>query len=311
MKKNILIGILFLLMESAYAQEPILSERVKTFYQLREQMTKAWSGKHELGADCQHAVANFGQLHQRLLQEYSDLYEPEKRYLNYADLLAECGRLQEAVTQYDNAFYHKSMTAEEFGYKYRREYFATDTLLYQQKMREYREKEYCLYTYAEIEVRKALNAILAMDQMAIKITNQPYGGQTVEILHFKDSIVKAELEALAQKYPEIPHILSLDFTANFVLGRHLYSADPQYWLDNEEPRCRANLLVGKDDPKSYAYTYDQCIIRATGGLSFYGEGDNGGLNANPDTALVNKRRANIGLPPLEEKKKENTIFIVY
>jgi hypothetical protein len=121
-----------------------------------------------------------------------------------------------------------------------------------------------------------------------------------------------EIIRLIQSHPNIKDAFYLDFEASFVIGRHLFTAYPEFWLTYFEPDERKVLINGTVSAQHYARTYDRCIIMARGEKSYYGEWDNNGEAVNPDVDKVNQRRFNIGLPPLEEKEEDPMeVFITY
>ena len=50
-------------------------------------------------------------------------------------------------------------------------------------------------------------------------------------LIYVDTINKRKIIELMEEYPEIENPLSLDWMASFLLGRHLFTAYPEFWLD--------------------------------------------------------------------------------
>ena len=56
-------------------------------------------------------------------------------YRGYADVLAQSGNLTKAITYYDLAINNGFAEPDEFGYTYRKEYFAKDTALYNRKLK--------------------------------------------------------------------------------------------------------------------------------------------------------------------------------
>jgi hypothetical protein len=206
------------------------------------------------------------------------------------------------------------MTAEEFGYGYRKMFFGKDTMLYNNKAKEYLGKMNNYYTAQEIELLIEVKNMLARDQLARDYyKNYPkHLDCSKNILEYADSITMQNLILLLEKYPDNKNPLSIDPTANMAISRHIFTAYPQFWLTYYEPRTRKSVIEDFSNPQTYATMYDRCLISTTGGYSYYGEWDNDGKNANPDVELVNKRRENLGLTPLQVNKPEkNIVFPVY
>jgi tetratricopeptide (TPR) repeat protein len=255
------------------------------------------------------------------LQAFEDVFIlsiPERilsaLYHNYADLLAQSDNLQKAIQYYDLAFQYKSMTAKEFGYNYRKIYFAKDTTLFNNKFNEYSEKMKDYYTAQEIELLIEVKNIFAIDQFS-RTYYQNYKEHlncSKNIIEYADSITMKSMILLLEKYPDNKDPMAIDFEARFVISRHIFTAYPQFWLTYFEPRARKALIEEFTNPQTYATMYDRCLISTTGGFSYYGEWDNNGKNANPDVELINKRRDNLGLPTLLVNKTEkNIVFPVY
>jgi len=310
--KKIIVSIMFsCVCLCTYSQEIILSDEVK-------EMRKEWEVYYQL--------INLAEKNANVAD--SVIYVVEKLmvtgnenvkkiwYRNFADLLARYEYYAKAIHYYDLAFQSKEMTEEEFLYAYRKKWFAKDTLLYQQKCAEYLEKSATQFTPAEMKIRTTIKEILAADQMARNYYMAFPSEQKItehNLIIYVDTINKRKIIELFKKYPEIGNPLALDPWSNLLLGRHLFTAYPDFWLDYFEPFARKSLLEGREDAQSYARTYDRTII--TSGrepYSYYGEWDNDGKNINPDSTAVNRRRVNIGLPLLENKpKNENKFFITY
>lgn len=317
MKKITNILVITILCLVVQAQEPVLSPRLKEYYRLKMEANNLisefnWAITREKDTTAaREMLARYEQMLPRFQQfpEY-----PSYSAFNYADMLAEFGRYEEAVAAYDTAFYHREMDAAAFNYAYRRNYFAGDTLLHQRKLTEYQQAECGLYSFRESQVRRKLWELEAMDQMAIKLSDLPGLDHELEVrmLAFKDSILKASIAQLRADYPEIEDVLSLDFFAKFLLGRHLYSADPDYWFEVEYPRSRKLLESGQGSPESYAHTYDFYLMRTGRGKSYYGQYGCSDDLTPADTAEINRHRADIGLEPLEaERRDKNVIYITY
>lgn len=309
MRKNILFLAFICLFASLHAQEIVIPDYIKEL-----------NHKMKLASDYLPKVYRDPGLLPEAIKAYEEVINgglPKSKYgvyVNYADLTAQSGDLEKAIHYYDTAFKYKFLDSKEFGYSYRRKYFEKDTLLYQRKMKEYidyEENNPIYYTARELELVKEIKEIHAADQLARHYYDAYPQHQNCakSILLYTDSTTMVRWLALLEKYPEYDDPLSTDFEASFVISRHIFTAYPQFWLTHFEPRCRKALIEGSYNPQDYAVMYDRCLISTTGGYSYYGEWDNDGMNANPDKVLVNKRRANLGLLPLEEKAENN--FIVF
>ena len=226
-------------------------------------------------------------------------------YRGYADVLAQSGNLTKAITYYDLAINNGFAEPDEFGYTYRKEYFAKDTALYNRKRKEYLSM--CVHSVRESQLIYELRQLLGADQFARKYElKHP---ECTDILRFSDSLIMKRLVDLMKEYPEYENIFSVDKEVSIVISRHLFSAYPLFWLTYFEPYTRKLVEEGICMPFVYADLYDKCIIRAYGCQSYYGQWDNNGKNANPDTELVNKRRRWLGLPPLQELKKDEFMIM--
>ena len=241
------------------------------------------------------------------IKAYEDLFEMDSSslicgayYCGYADVLAQSGYLSKAIAFYDKAIHDGFMDPNEFGYSYRKDYFAKDTALYHHKLEEYMSM--CVHSVRESQLINELRQLLGADQFARKyeIKHPNYS----DLLRFSDSLVMERLVYLMKKYPEFDDILGVDNEVYMVLSRHIFSAYPEFWLKYFEESTRKRVEDGICLPFVYADLYDKCTIRAYGCQSYYGQWDNHGQNANPDVKLVNKRRAWLGLPPLQETKKD-------
>jgi hypothetical protein len=246
------------------------------------------------------------------LKAYEDLFDmietEESRgpyYQSYADVLAQSGNLNKAIYFYDMAYNKGFEDPKEFGYQYRRDYFSKDTALYNKKLREYMSM--CVHTTRELELIYELKQLLAADQFARKYEiKHP---ECTDIVRFSDSLIMVKLVKLMELYPEYENILSLDEEVSIILSRHIFSAYPQFWLKYFEESTRKRVEAGICLPFVYADLYDKCIIRAYGSKSYYGQWDNNGQNTNPDIKMVNKRRAWLGLPPMNETKKDEFMIM--
>jgi hypothetical protein len=183
--------------------------------------------------------------------------------------------------------------------------------LYNKKLQEYKERT----TISDIELLIAVKEMLAMDQFARYYEKDfpQHKNCSNNIIPYVDSITMVRWVELMKKYPEYSDPISIDHEASFVIGRHIFTGYPEFWLTYFEPKQRENLIKGNGNPQSYARTYDRCMITSgRAEYSYYGEWDNDGKAANPDKNSVNKRRANLGLTPLNEKQSEDgRIFITY
>jgi len=293
----------------SYSQEIILSDTILQIYKLREEANEYYfSARHDKSAVLK-AIEKYD-----FLFSFSNVDE-SVRYLDYADLLAQSGDLYKAMIYYDWAFELKRMTAREFGFSFRKKYFEEDTVLYYQKLDEFNNRMDYYYTAREQELLGDIKAIIAVDQFARQYSRDfpKHKVCSKSIIPYADSLTMVKLIELYEKYPEFDNPLTISKEIGMVLGRHIYTGYPEFWLKYEEARTRKCIIEGKGYPKGYARTYDRCVITSGRELySVYGEWDNNGKNVNPDKELVNKRRANLGLPPLEEKKDNpNEFFITY
>ena len=301
------------------AQEPVLSSRLKEYYRIKMEMNNlfsefSWAENRTKDTVAMRDILVRYEASRKRLRQYSEYYNPFWDARNYADMLAVFGRYAEAVSLYDAAFYHRSMEAYDFNLPYRKAYFAGDTLLHQRKLAEYQQAECGLYSYREWQVRRKLWELQQMDQIAIKLSDMPGLDHELEVrmLAFKDSVLKTSIAQLRADYPEIEDVLALDFWTHFLLGRHLYSADPDYWFEVEYPRTRKLLESGQGSPESYAHTYDLYLVRTGRGKSYYGQYGCTDDMTPADTVEMNRHRANIGLEPLKaERRDKNVIYITY
>ena len=318
MKKITNILVIMVLCLVGQAQEPVLSSRLKEYYRIKMEMNNlisefSWAENRSKDTVAMREILVRYEESRQRLRQYSEYYSSSWDARNYADMLAVFGRYAEAVSLYDTAFYHRNMEAHDFNLPYRKAYFVHDTLLYRRKLAEYQQAECGLYTYREWQVRRKLWELQQMDQMAIKLSDMSGLDHELEVrmLAFKDSVLKASIAQLRADYPEIEDVLALDFWAKFLLGRHLYSADPDYWFEVEYPRSRKLLENGQSSPESYAHTYDLYLVRTGRGKSYYGQYGCADDMTPADTAEINRHRANIGLESLEAKKQSHVIYITY
>ena len=302
--KHILLVLLFIFsnLTSIQGQDIIVSDSVKSYYKLLQQL----EGAYNSDADITVIESIYGRI-------FSSTMVPEwviaNQYEGYALLLAKKGNLSKSVEYYDKAFYSKMMLPNRFNRIGIQDLFKKDTALFQSKVREYESNFGKIYSYQEIQVIQELYSMLSADQLARKFDDQHHN---YALLKFADSLTMNQMVRLIEENPQIKDPLCYVFVANFVLGRHIYSAYPEFWLTHIEPITRWRLMHGLALPSEYAYTYDRCVILAKGENSYYGVFDNGGNNANPNLEEVNKHRDNIGLPPLGQKKQnDGSIFITY
>jgi tetratricopeptide (TPR) repeat protein len=311
MKKIGACILLLIVFVFANAQDIVLSETAKEYQR-----------KKLIAFDYFKKVYGNPGLLPEAVKVYEDVFKldvPENTlsylYVNYADLLAQSGNVQKAVQYYDLAFQYKKMTAEEFGYNYRKMFFGKDTILYNNKAKEYSEKMKNYYTAQEIELLIEVKNMLARDQLARDYhKNYPkHLNCSKNILEYVDSITMQSLVFLLEKYPDNKNPLSIDMNANAAISRHIFTAYPDFWLTYYEPTARKLLLTGEYSPLAYVRTYDRCMITSgQAEYSYYGEWDNDGKNVNPDSEAVDKRRVNLGLPLLKDKpSNEGKFFITY
>jgi hypothetical protein len=309
MKKLATVIILLFVFVFANAQDIVIPENAKEFQR-----------KKQIAFDYIRKVYGNPDLLPEAIKAYEDVFKlnvPENTlshlYINYADLLAQSGNLKKAVQYYDLAFQHKRMTAEEFGYKYRKDYFVKDTVLYNNTAKEYSKKMENYYTTQEIELLIEVKNMLARDQLAREYyKNYPkHLDCSKNILEYVDSMTMQNIILLLEKYPDNNNPLSIDREANALIPRHIFTAYPQFWLTYFEPRARRALTEEYNNPQTYATMYDRCLISTTGGYSYFGEWDNDGKNVNPDVELVNKRRENLGLPLLGNKAGKDAVYPIY
>lgn len=303
MKKKICsLLLVFIALIPAQSQEIVVPDSVKSYYKLLQQL----EGAYNSDADITVIESIYGRI-------FSSTMVPEwviaNQYEGYALLLAKKGNLSKSVEYYDKAFYSKMMLPNRFNRIGIQDLFKKDTALFQSKVREYESNFGKIYSYQEIQVIQELYSMLSADQLARKFDDQYHN---YALLKFTDSLTMARMVRLIEENPQIKDPLCYVFIANFVLGRHIYSAYPEFWLTHIEPITRWRLMHGLALPSEYAYTYDRCVILAKGENSYYGVFDNGGNNANPNLEEVNKHRDNIGLPLLEQKKSNaGSVYITY
>lgn len=306
MKRNMLILCPLLLVfffntSTSFGQGVILNDSIIRFYNLFHKIV-------ELDRDKDSPES----IHKAYLDYFNCGLVPEsviaKNYSGYADELAAMGDLDKAVVYYDKAFYSKHLLPSDFNIEGIRKWFSKDTALFQLKVKEYQDNFGKIYSYQELQIINELYSMLSADQLSRQYCKQH---PDRSLLMFSDSLTMQRMIALIQNNASSDNPLKYVKFAYFVLGRHAYSCYPKMWLQYIEPMERQWLIEGKSDNVSYARNYDQAIIYATGEKSYFGEFDDYGNAANPDTATVNRHRINIGLPPLKEKKESNSIFITY
>ncbi|HNY63245.1 MAG TPA: hypothetical protein PLH70_04375 [Bacteroidales bacterium] len=290
---------------NSYSQELILPDSIINFYKI-----------NKIAYDYSYDKDNYKnaiQLYYDVLSfPIADERSKSAVYINIADIYAEYQQYDSAVVYYDKAFYSKRMDVESFGRLYRKKYFAADTSLYMSKMEEYKENFGKLYSYDELYLMREFRAMNEADQLARNFDTQYPNSCRKNILMYTDSLNMVKIVEIINKNPDMPNPFRYGGWAYFIVGRHIFSAYPEFWLTYIEPIERQSLINGYSDVEAYTRTYDRCVIFARDEYSYYGEFDDNGRKANPDTALVNQRRKNVGLPPLDQKVvKPNTIFITY
>jgi len=292
----------------SYSQELILPDNLKQYYKLYEDIN---------GPSTYYILYKDIEIIPNLLEKYDSLFkigniEVGSNYWKYADLLAQSGNLEKAVEYYEKSMILKNMSVEAFDQ--RKNYFEKDTVLYNQKKKEFAEKYIRLYTERELNLRLDIKEMFAADQFARYYDRDfpKYKNCSKNIIAYVDSITMIKLVELLEKYSEYSNPLSVDGVATFIIGRHIFTGYPEFWLTYFEPKEREALLnMDGLTPTEYARTYDRCII--TSGrekYSYYGEWDDNGKFVNPDKDIVNKRRANLGLLPLGEKKDNSMQFFI-
>ena len=308
MKKKLIIILISFSMVS-HAQEIILTESVKQYYQLHEEINQAILKNN----DTNDAIPE-------IIEKYEYLFtvsdkDESKHFWSYANFLARSGDLQKAIVYYEKAIRLQKNMANDFdSYYIKDKLFEKDTVLYHQKKKEFYEIP-VTYSARELELLFEVKQMYATDQFARSYHNdyRQYLNCSKNILEYVDSITMVKWVKLIEKFPEYSNPLSIDFWAKAIISRHILTAYPEFWLTYFEQKEREELINGKGYPKEYARTFDRCtILTGKEKCSYYGEWDDDGKATNPDKALVNKRRANLGLPPLEEKKSSPyEIFITY
>lgn len=292
---------------NSYSQELILPDSIINFYKIKEIAAKKWSKYDENSykdvLNSFYEVINFS---------HASFNMRAKVYLNIADLYAEFHQYDSAIVYYDKAFYSKEVSVEELEYPFRKKYFASDSVRYNNKILEYKENFGKIYSYQELYIIKQLRAMNEVDQLARKFDYNYPNSCRKSILMYTDSLTMLKIVELIKENPNIPNPFIYDAGSFFIVGRHIFSAYPEFWLTYIEPIQRQSLINGCFDIENYTRTYDRSVIFARDEYSYFGEFDDNGRKANPDTELVNQRRKNVGLPPLDQKVvKPNTIFITY
>jgi len=306
MKKTLIIILISCNLVS-YSQEIILSENVKKYYQLREDINQLIIKSN----DTQDAIPEVIEKYEYLFK-VSDKDE-SKEFWSYANFLARSGNLQKAVEYYEKAIRLKKKTADDFdSYYIKNKLFEKDTILYNQKKKEF-YKIPVTYTATELELLFEVKQLLAADQLARYYHDDylQYINCSKNILEYVDSITMIKWVKLIEKYPEYSNPLEIDSWAAAIISRHIFTPYPEFWLTYFEQKEREELINGYGYPKGYARTFDRCTIKSgKEKYSYYGEWDDDGKAANPDKELINKRRANLGLAPLEEKKSSPYEFFI-
>lgn len=265
---------------------------------------------------CKNVVDSIIMIVETFLSFGEDNCFKKRLYLNYADFLAKYEYYDDAIYYYDLAFIHKFMKEDEFFYPFRKKYFDNNLFLYNRKCTDYFEKSTKQFSSDEMKIRMKIKEMIASDQIVRKYirTFPSEISCSDNLLIFVDSINMIKIIDLLTEFPEIDDPLYLEKWDYFVLGRHLFTAYPNFWLTYFEPIARKQLLNGcyVFGAQSYARTYDRCmIISGKSQYSFYGEWDNDGKNVNPDSLAVAKRRINLGLPLLKDKPTDEIFFITY
>jgi hypothetical protein len=290
---------------NSYSQELILPDSIINFYKTKEIAFEYSYTKdnYKTAIQLYYDILNF---------PISNTTAKSRVYLTIADLYAEFQQYDSAVVYYDKAFYSKNVDVEELEYPYRKKYFAFDSLRYKNKILEYKENFGKIYSYQELNIIKQLRAMNEVDQLARKYDDIYPNSCRKSILMFTDSLTMLKIVELIKENPNIPNPFIYDTWGFFIIGRHIFTAYPEFWLTYIEPIQRQSLINGCFDIENYVRTYDRCVIFARNEYSYYGEYDDNGRMANPDTSLVNQRRKNVGLPPLDQKEtKTNRIFMTY
>ena len=198
---------------------------------------------------------------------------------------------------------YKTDPIKWFSIPYRKEYFKTDTALYNRKLNQY--KSFTPYTSEELEWIFEVQKICAIDQYArLYYAAHP---DNSEILHFADSVTMSKMLELRKKYPDIEdHFQAAPFEY-WVISRHIFTAYPVFWFTHFEPKEKQNVLKGLSNAQTYAFMYDRCIHRAYKQESYYGEWVADEHIGKLDTAIIDQRRAEIYLPSLKEKNMSKNI----
>jgi len=307
--KKVLFIILISCNWAVYSQELILPENVKQYYKLYEEIN---------GSSSFRTLETDPNKLSKKLEQYDSLFKIKDidfsgDYRDYAYILAKLGDTKKALEYYELCFKLNSINVKSF--EQCKQYFEKDTILFNQKKEEFYKKYPAqLYNEKELEHRLEVREIFGADQLARYYHDDypQYKNCSKNILEYVDSITMIKLVKLLDKYPEYTNPLSVSPFESWIIGRHIFTAYPDFWLTYFEPREREALLNGKGlPPTEYARTYDRCIVQSQREkYSYYGEWDDGGKAVNPDKELVNKRRANLGLPPLEAKKSDEMQFFI-
>jgi tetratricopeptide (TPR) repeat protein len=309
MKKS-LIFILISCYIVSYSQELILPNNLQQYYKLVEEINGPSSSFRTLETDSTELS--------KKLEKYDSLFKIKdidfsRDYSDYAYVLAKLGNYEKALEYYELCFKLNSINAKEF--EKRKDHFEKDTVLFNQKKEEfYKKYPPQFYNEKELEHRLAVREIFGADQLARYYHDDypQYKNCSNNIIEYVDSITMVKIVKLLEKYPEYTNPLSVNAFDSWIIGRHIFTAYPEFWLTYFEPREREALLKGNGlSPTEYARTYDRAVVvTEREQYSYYGEWDDNGKAANPDKELVNKRRANLGLLPLGEKKDDSKIFFI-
>ena len=302
-KTRLTIIILIAAMTAVWAQEPVLSNRIKKYFELHDVVDKMASENY---------FANYSD--EAIKTAYNNIFKSDvsiykkRAYATYAEILLKRKHTAEAIEYFDKAFYAKELLPRVFEKRYRKQFMEQDSILFFNKIKEYKENYSKVFTYQELRIIEQISAMVSADQLARNYDNVH---PSSALIMYTDSLTMVNMVKIIQENPNILDPFALDEWSYFLLSRHIFTAYPQFWLTYIEPIWRQKLIEGHYIPLTYARTYDQCIIKARGEKSFYGVWDDNGHAANPDTAAVNKHRTNIGLCPLEEQKPINGFFMTY
>ena len=308
--KKFLIFILISCYMVSYSQELILPDNLQQYYRFWEEINGSSNSFRKAETDPNELS--------KKLEKYDSLFKIKdidfsRDYRDYAYILAKLGNYEKALEYYELCLKLNSMTLNAF--EKRKNEFEKDTLLFNQKKEEfYKKYPPKFYTEEELEHRLEVKEIYGADQFAryYHDDHRQYLNCSKNILEYVDSITMVKIVNLLEKYPEYTNPLSVNGLDSWIIGRHIFTGYPDFWLTYFEPREREALLKGNGlTPTEYARTYDRAVIVSKKEqYSYYGEWDDNGKAVNPDKELVNKRRTNLGLLPLGEKKDDSMQFFI-